>query len=71
MGQRTRVLTFRPDPEIVEAMERLRERDGIPFSEQIRRALRTWLESRDVLGVERKQSAGGRARGLPTWARHD
>ena len=30
-------------------MQRLQERDGIPDSEQIRRALRPWLESRDVL----------------------
>lgn len=47
--RRERVLTFRPDADILEAMEALRDRDGMPLSEQIRRALRAWLESKDVM----------------------
>jgi hypothetical protein len=38
-----RVVTFRPDDDILEAMKALKERDGMPYSEQIRRALREWL----------------------------
>lgn len=58
MGLRLdRVLTFRPDADTYEAMEALRERDGVPFSEQIRRALRAWLESKDVMKAERKREA--------------
>lgn len=34
--------------DLINAMESLRERDGIPFSEQIRRGLRLWFESNGV-----------------------
>jgi hypothetical protein len=30
-------------------MAAVREQDGVPFSEQIRRALRAWLEDRGAL----------------------
>jgi hypothetical protein len=44
-----RVVTFRPDEDLLVAMEALKERDGIPYSEQIRRALRVWLEQKGTL----------------------
>lgn len=40
--------TFRVEPELLEGMHALKERDGIPVSEQVRRAIRMWLESKDV-----------------------
>jgi hypothetical protein len=43
-----RVATFRIDDEFIEGMELLKERDGIPFSEQIRRGLRMWFEAKGV-----------------------
>ena len=43
-----KVTTFRIDDELLAQMEALKERDGIPFSEQIRRALRMFLESKGV-----------------------
>jgi hypothetical protein len=57
MPPRERVITFRPDNDIFEAMTSLRDRDGVPFSEQIRRALRTWLESKGVVQMPRKSKA--------------
>jgi hypothetical protein len=50
-----RVATFRVDDDVLEAMRRLQERDGMPLSEQIRRALRPWLESKGVMKAERKR----------------
>ena len=44
-----KVTTFRVDPDVQRAMEALRERDGISLSEQIRRALRSWLEAKGTL----------------------
>jgi hypothetical protein len=44
-----KVTTFRIDEDLLEAMGRLQERDGIPQSEQIRRALRPWLEAKGVI----------------------
>jgi hypothetical protein len=41
--------TFRLDEDLVEAMRLLQERDGILPSEQVRRALRPWLEEKGVL----------------------
>ena len=37
-------MTFRVDREMLQAMQFVRLRDGVPFSEQIRRGLRSWLE---------------------------
>lgn len=44
-----RIVTFRPDEDLLIAMEALKSRDGMPYSEQIRRALREWLVSKGVL----------------------
>jgi len=56
MPPRDKVITFRPDNDTFDAMASLRERDGVPFSEQIRRALRAWLESKGA--VKRRARTG-------------
>ena len=66
-----RVVTFRPDDDLLTAMEELRERDGVPFSQQIRRALRTWLEAKDMLTARDKRTLRTRPRGLPSWRRRE
>ena len=49
---------LRLDGDLLEAMRRLQERDGISFSEQMRRAIRPWLESKGVIKkAERKRAA--------------
>jgi Ribbon-helix-helix protein, copG family len=35
---------FRLEEEMIAALQRIRERDGIPVSEQVRRALQAWIE---------------------------
>jgi uncharacterized protein (DUF4415 family) len=52
-----RITAFRIDDDVMEAMRVLQERDGISFSEQMRRALRPWLESKGVIKAERKRPA--------------
>jgi hypothetical protein len=52
-----RISAFRIDEDLAEAMRVLQERDGIPQSEQMRRALRMWLESKGVIKADRKQPA--------------
>jgi predicted DNA-binding protein len=44
----------RLEPELLEGLQTLKERDGILISEQVRRAVRAWLESRGVI-VSSKQ----------------
>lgn len=52
-----RVLSVRIDEETDAAMQELTERYGTPISEQVRRALKTWLEAQGVLKAERKRAA--------------
>lgn len=37
---------FRIDPEIMDGLQQIKERDGIPISEQVRRALAAWLDQK-------------------------
>jgi hypothetical protein len=55
LGKQT---AFRLPADILGAMQRVKEQDGMPQSEQARRALREWLEKRGAL----KSSKGGRKR---------
>ena len=52
---------LRLDDDLLEGMRRLQERDGISFSEQMRRAIRPWLESKGVIKAQGKR-AGTRKR---------
>jgi hypothetical protein len=49
---------FRIDPDIMEGLQRIKQRDGIPLSEQVRRALRLWLDEKGVVPeqTERKRA---------------
>lgn len=49
MAETARLASYRLDPALIDAMKALQARDGIPQSEQVRRALRAWLEERGVL----------------------
>jgi hypothetical protein len=40
--------TFRIEDELMTALREIKERDGVPISEQVRRALVMWIESKDV-----------------------
>lgn len=44
MNVAKRYYTFMIDPDLAETLKRLKKRDGIPESEQIRRALRAWFK---------------------------
>lgn len=50
---------FRLEAELLKGLQQIRERDGIAVSEQVRRAIRTWLESKGVTEkkTERKRAA--------------
>ncbi len=40
--------TYRIDSEILDALQAVKDRDGVPISEQVRRALMVWLESKGM-----------------------
>jgi len=52
-------MTFRLETEILEQLAAIRERDGVPVSEQVRRALLQWIRER---GVRQQKSDRTRAR---------
>ena len=52
-----RLYNFLIDPDLDAGLKAVKARDGINESEQIRRAIRTWLESKGVMKAERKRAA--------------
>ena len=52
-GSLTRTITtVYLDDDLREGLERVKARDGVPAAEQIRRAVRAWLEERKALGPD-------------------
>jgi hypothetical protein len=49
-----RITTFRIDEELLTGLREVQERDGVPVPEQVRRAIRAWLDEK---GVTLKKSA--------------
>jgi hypothetical protein len=43
-----RQTNFRLEEDILEALQDIRERDGIPVTEQVRRALLQWIELKGI-----------------------
>ena len=52
-----KIATFRLDDDLLEGLKAVEERDGVPPSEQARRAIRTWLEAKGVLKKSGRQRA--------------
>jgi predicted DNA-binding protein len=48
MSTQTRQVSFRFTPEVRQALDAIKERDGIPLSEQLRRAVALWIATKDV-----------------------
>jgi ribbon-helix-helix CopG family protein len=40
---------FRLDPALLAALQKIKRRDGVPISEQVRRALQAWIGSRGAV----------------------
>jgi hypothetical protein len=55
-----RRFNFWIDDELRDGLKAVRDRDGIVESEQIRRAIRKWLQSKRVSPVKRDRSRSGR-----------
>jgi hypothetical protein len=54
--------SFWLDGELREGLRQVKERDGIPESEQVRRAIAAWLESKGVTKKAARPRAGTRER---------
>lgn len=52
-----KLTNFRIDSELLEGLEGIRERDGVPVSEQVRRAIQDWLQKKGVsVKTDRKRT---------------
>ena len=57
-----KITTFRIDEDLLEGLREVWERDGVPAPEQVRRAIRTWLESKGVIKKAERKRAVTRSR---------
>ncbi len=55
-----KLTNFLIDPDLMEGLKAVRERDGVAVSEQIRRGIRLWLESKGVIKAERRPGPTGK-----------
>jgi hypothetical protein len=55
-------VTFRLERHLLDALQHVKERDGIPGSEQVRRAIIAWLEGKGVDPKTERPRAGTRKR---------
>jgi hypothetical protein len=53
MTPQTKTFTFALPPDLKAGLQTVKGRDGLTEAEQIRRAIKMWLESRGVLKPER------------------
>lgn len=54
--------TMKLDPDLLAALEAIKERDGIGKSEQIRRGIRLWLKQKGVTAKSERKRAPTRRR---------
>jgi hypothetical protein len=57
-----RLINFRIDTDLLDGLEAIRTRDGIPVSEQVRRAMAMWLEAKGVRAVRMTKKKADRKR---------
>lgn len=55
-------VNFRLESELLEALQRIRERDGITVTEQVRRAILAWIDSKGVVVKSERKRADTRKR---------
>ena len=60
---------IRIDEELLEGLEALKARDGSPVAESVRRAIRAYLEAKDVIEKADRKRAPTRQRSSPVHRR--
>lgn len=61
MAPARKLLNFRIEPDLLADLERIRDETGVTVSEQIRRAIETWVNAYDRRGPAIKKTARKRA----------
>jgi hypothetical protein len=53
--EKRKLAVYRMEPELLDGLHQVKERDGLPITWQVRQAIRAWLDSK---GVVRKAAPG-------------
>jgi predicted DNA-binding protein len=56
-----KLAAFRLPDELIAALQQIKERDGIPIAEQVRRALEAWVQSKGIKAASRRASTRRKA----------
>ena len=56
-------MNIRIDPDLVLALEAIRNAEGIPVSEQIRRGIRLWLDQKGTATTAKRKASTARPKG--------
>jgi hypothetical protein len=62
MAPALRPITFRLDADLMAGLQQVKARDGVPVSEQVRRAVRAWLKEKGVTTKTDRTRAATRTR---------
>ena len=57
-----KLVAFRLEQELVDALAAIKERDGVPVTEQVTRAVRAWIETRGLSAKTDRKRAVTRKR---------
>lgn len=62
MSPQRRITTFRIDEDLLAGLRAVQERDGVPVPEQVRRAIRAWLDTKNIMKKTERERAVTRKR---------
>jgi predicted DNA-binding protein len=51
-----RLAAFRLDQELIDGLQAIKDRTGVPIAEQVRRAILVWLKDQGVTKADRKRA---------------
>jgi len=60
-AEKRKLAVYRLEPELIDGLKAVKERDGLPITWQVKQAIRTWLELKGVV----VKAAPGRASARP------
>ena len=63
-AEKRKLAVYRMEPELLDGLHRVKERDGLPITWQVRQAIRAWLESKGIAVKPAPERGSGKAEAL-------
>jgi hypothetical protein len=48
-ADKQKLAVYRMEPELIDGLRQVKERDGLPITWQVRQAIRAWLDSKGIV----------------------